>query len=405
MINMHYSLISIVGLVLLILTNYDAFIPKLRKKDTNFTDAYKGFLYAMFVFYIADAFWGLFWYLSLRTALNIASIFYFITMSLTVPFFVKYTVEYVGEKRIIKNVFLIIASIFFIFSFCVCIINIFTPIMFSIDNEANFISLKFRYIILGIHFILILLVAIYAFVESVLTKGINGRKYLAIAIFGFIVVIAIIIQMAIPSVSFFTIGSMVGTCMLRTFVIDTEKEEYRLILENSLQRERNQSNELKEAWNLAYTDALTGVGSKLSYLEVEDYFDKLINEKNLDHLALAVFDINDLKVVNDTLGHQAGDKYIIDACTLIKDTFKNSKVFRIGGDEFIVILEDADYAIKESLADSFRKHIEANMMSNNVVVSMGIAEYINDLDYSFGRIVNRADFMMYEEKKRLKEKK
>lgn len=54
---------------------------------------------------------------------------------------------------------------------------------------------------------------------------------------------------------------------------------------------------------------------------------------------MIVFDINNLKIINDTLGHDFGDILIIDSCKLICKVFKRSPVYRIGGDEFVVILE------------------------------------------------------------------
>ena len=109
-----------------------------------------------------------------------------------------------------------------------------------------------------------------------------------------------------------------------------------------------------------------------------------------------------VKKINDTLGHQEGDRYIINACELIKNTFRNSKVFRIGGDEFMVLLDEEDYNVRNELVSLFKKRIEANIKKNEVVVAFGMAEYIPDEDYSFRHMFERADFEMYDQKKQLK---
>lgn len=398
---MHYSLISLAGLILLILTNYDVFLKIKSNHSTKFIGSYRAFLYSVLLFYIVDFFWGLFWNYKMTTPLFVISEAYFVTMALIVPFFAKYTVDYLGEKKNIKKIILIIGNLFYLFTLVVMIINLFTPIMFFVDNNG-FHSLTYRIIVLVLQLSVLLMVAIYAFVRAITTKGITGRKYLAISIFGFIMVVALSIQIFMPDYSLFTIGTMIGTSMLRTFVVDIEKKEYRNNLEEALKREKEQSKELKEAWDLAYTDALTGVGSKLAYFELEQAFDKMINDREIQNLGLAVFDINNLKHVNDTLGHIAGDKYIIDACNLIQNVFKNSKVYRIGGDEFVAVFDEHDYDRRDELLEKFNDHINANIANNSVVVAIGIAEYIRDEDYSFGRIVDRADYKMYEYKKELK---
>ena len=61
--------------------------------------------------------------------------------------------------------------------------------------------------------------------------------------------------------------------------------------------------------------------------------------------ALVILDVNDLKKVNDIQGHKAGDQYIRNACKLICGNFKRSPVFRIGGDEYAVVVDGDDYQI------------------------------------------------------------
>ena len=62
-------------------------------------------------------------------------------------------------------------------------------------------------------------------------------------------------------------------------------------------------------------------------------------------------DINNLKYVNDTYGHELGDEYIKGCCRIICNIFEESQVYRIGGDEFVVILKDSDYFCRVMLMD------------------------------------------------------
>ena len=111
-------------------------------------------------------------------------------------------------------------------------------------------------------------------------------------------------------------------------------------LEESLETIKLQEIDLKDAKLLAYTDSLTGAKSRHAYVELEMKMDESISYKKLTKFAVVVFDINGLKKINDTLGHEYGDMLIIDAAGIMRNVFSTEHVFRIGGDEFIVVIEN-----------------------------------------------------------------
>ena len=117
-------------------------------------------------------------------------------------------------------------------------------------------------------------------------------------------------------------------------------------------------------------------------------------------IAIVVLDINDLKKVNDTNGHQAGDNHLRNACRVICEAFKHSPVFRVGGDEFAVIAQASDYAhIEERLWD-VSVHNEEALRSGGVVIACGMAKFENDDCVAV--VFDRADRHMYHEKETLK---
>ena len=97
------------------------------------------------------------------------------------------------------------------------------------------------------------------------------------------------------------------------------------------------------------TDPLTGVKNRAAYDSVVSEFNSRIFNKNEKDFAIVIFDINNLKMINDELGHEFGDAYIINSCKLLCDVFKHSPVFRIGGDEFLIILRGEDYEARNDL--------------------------------------------------------
>jgi diguanylate cyclase (GGDEF)-like protein len=113
-----------------------------------------------------------------------------------------------------------------------------------------------------------------------------------------------------------------------------------------------------------------------------------------------VFDLNGLKEINDTRGHQVGDQFIKDGCQYICRTFQHSPVFRVGGDEFVVISQGDDYKNIDSLMAGFIKANFERKEKGEVVIAAGMSRYNGDR--SVAEVFRRADTEMYENKKSLK---
>ena len=152
----------------------------------------------------------------------------------------------------------------------------------------------------------------------------------------------------------------------------------------------------------AYQDGLTGVKSKQSYLEMEKALNDKMAKGVLPDFGIVVCDVNGLKRINDTLGHKAGDEYIRSACRMICDIFGHSPVYRIGGDEFVVILTGRDYENRKMLMHELHRRSAAHIESADAVVSGGLGDYVPDLDRNVHEVFERADSAMYEEKTQLK---
>ena len=113
-------------------------------------------------------------------------------------------------------------------------------------------------------------------------------------------------------------------------------------------------------------------------------------------------DINGLKQVNDTIGHAAGDELVKEASSLICGHFTHGAVYRIGGDEFVVILQDKGYDTMQEGLDMINREVEENIKKNAVVVAIGYSRLTPE-DQMVHEVFERADHMMYERKKQLKQ--
>ena len=166
-----------------------------------------------------------------------------------------------------------------------------------------------------------------------------------------------------------------------------------------LDAEKANSNNFK---NMASTDSLTGIRNKHAYSEAEALLNQRIRQNDIDKLGVVVCDINGLKIVNDTLGHAAGDKLIKDACSLICEYFTHGAVYRIGGDEFVVILQEKGFDTMHEVIEDINRVIEDNIKNKEVVIAIGHSELTKD-DQLVHDVFERADKMMYQRKQELKQ--
>ena len=175
-------------------------------------------------------------------------------------------------------------------------------------------------------------------------------------------------------------------------------------IDEEMREKEQQRKNLLSAQRMARRDELTGIRNKNAFEESSKEIDKRIRsaEKDLS-FGIVVCDINDLKKINDTRGHNYGDEMIQRASCLISGIFVSSEVFRIGGDEFVVLLRDEDFLIREELLENLRRESFSNGRSRSgPVVASGLAVYDPQKDAKFADVFKRADLRMYANKKSLK---
>ena len=398
---MDYSIIGILAIIIHVIVNIN--ILRTNAKDMSKSDkAYRSFLIAVIVYHYADLLWGLLMETHFVTALYVITEFYFAIMAVSVYLWAVFTVYYLASNEVldrrIKNASRLLLYLQIIF----LIANIFKPIMFYYDAAGGYHPLTVRYIFFGIQILMFTFSMIFTFVVARRTSGPAKRRNHTIATFSLIMILGVTAQMYLPGWPAYSVTYLIGCCLLYTFVVEDKKDEYLRALEEALGREASQREELGFTRHMAYTDSLTGVKTKNAYILAEEKINKRIGNGEVEKLGIAIFDLNDLKNINDTHGHNAGDQAIVNACHLVCEVFKHSPIYRVGGDEFVVILEGEDYDRRLSLIQEFNKRIETNIKNEGVVVSAGLAIYVKDEDKDLNSIFKKADANMYEHKKYLK---
>ena len=152
-----------------------------------------------------------------------------------------------------------------------------------------------------------------------------------------------------------------------------------------------------------FVDPLTSVRNKGAFSDYLETLQERVDQDEKFDFAIGVFDCNDLKHINDHHGHDKGDEYLKAASRLICKVFQHSPVFRIGGDEFAVVLENDDFQNRDNLNHEFeekQREICAAAKSEweEVRVAVGIAVYDPDHDGSVNDTARRADKLMYANK-------
>lgn len=160
---------------------------------------------------------------------------------------------------------------------------------------------------------------------------------------------------------------------------------------------------VRESLLLANTDALTKVKNATAYAEKLGELNSQIANGIKVEFAVVMCDVNELKTENDKFGHESGDIYIKNCCRIISTSFKHSPVYRIGGDEFVVIVQGDDLENCDILFDVMMKNVAiaskyATASTGRASFAAGLAEYDFREDMTASDTVKRADEKMYENK-------
>ena len=159
---------------------------------------------------------------------------------------------------------------------------------------------------------------------------------------------------------------------------------------------------------LASKDALTGIRNKTAYDKETRRLEWEMQSADGKEFGIAMIDLNFLKRINDTYGHEQGNVAIKKLCHMVCTIFDHSPVFRIGGDEFVVVLENEDYKSVNELVAQFNRKIDEMAQDatlepwERISAAVGVAYYDPVTDSSVANVFKRADKAMYLRKKEMK---
>jgi diguanylate cyclase (GGDEF)-like protein len=175
-----------------------------------------------------------------------------------------------------------------------------------------------------------------------------------------------------------------------TFIVQTKKvyDQSRLLQEE------------KKWHQMAYVDALTGKSNRMAYMAKINELERIRTREM--QIGILMFDLDNFKKVNDTLGHNEGDRVLKKTADLLENIFceENYSLFRIGGDEFAVIAENV---LKEQLEEKLGDLNQILTKQDSCNISAGYAMICPDENNAVEQAFIRADVMMYQNKRNRKE--
>jgi len=224
---MLYPVIATLAIILHLIINHDfVFKSETRFRATAYKD-YHIYLGCVLIYFITDALWGFCEYLHYPHMLYIDTFFYYIAAVFTVVFWCRYVISYLKLKDKVSTLLNVVCTGCFIVEIIVLIVNLFVPVFFWVEPDGTYHGGDFRYIAYAVQIVLFVSIGIMTLRLARHGNGLLKKRYVMFCIFSFSMVVCIIAQGFFPLLPLYTLGLMLGTCELRVFVLEDDKDEFR----------------------------------------------------------------------------------------------------------------------------------------------------------------------------------
>ena len=358
---------EIVCSIMMIIIGYAIFTEK-RKELAHYF--FSGCIVSVLVILLSDAFsYILDGNQSLYLLNYICNSLSLIVGDFLMVFFSLYVYAIVNEKNHdgkYNKPFLITVALIIIFDFIFEIYGIISKSTFSIVNYY-FAAGPLYDVCFTIQLSILAIIMLYLIANI---KIIGIKTLLIFCVYFCFPIISMILIIIYPECSF--ICSSIAMSFLVIYIgIEKERESRDIILSK-----------------LVNLDILTNLNNRNAY---EEKLNSFINSKENKEIGVIFCDLNRLKTVNDEQGHVAGDQYIIKFSKILQECFNKKEIFRISGDEFVVLLENVT---KNELEKLYQKLVNISKDENNIAscgLCFGQTNDVIDL-------VRKAEKNMYEDK-------
>ena len=287
------------------------------------------------------------------------------------------------QDRNLNSRLKVICAIPIFFTAAALIINLYSPYAYSVGNGSEYYRLSGYPLVVGSGLVYVFLDVIISFIGHYRDKYSKVKRYCFI--FNISMTIEGIISFTVYGIELFP---MVALSLLFLFLSISDKR----------------NTEIDEE---ACTDSLTGLGNTKAYQKKISALEEYENQKKTGNYAVVVMDVNNLKITNDQFGHEVGNKLITATAECISECFKDCSAFRIGGDEFVAVIEGELFDERDRIFRCFADkaasyYIPVSSGKIKLQVAAGMAEFIYGNNLSYIETFRSADKAMYEDKYKAK---
>ena len=340
---MLYSSAGLLALVIHLIINHDV-VRSLSGKDILPAHrAYRSFLFAITVYYISDILWGILYEHHLIALVHLDTAVYFASMAVSILLWTRFAIVYMKEQSRFGRMLAIVGWLICAFQMLFLAINFFLPVLYSFGEDGSYHAEAARYITLAMQIAMYLMTFVYAIVVAAHSSGTMKLRHRTIAISSLAMAGFIGAQALYPLLPLYAIGCLLSTCVLHSFVLENEKEEYRDKLE-----ERLHENILKGN----YYDLLTGLPGMSYFFELAQTVRADIKRRG-GRCAILYMNLSGLKFYNQSHGFAEGDRLLRSFSQLLVSAFGGDSCSRFGQDHFVVLTAE------EGLGDSLNALFKA----------------------------------------------
>ena len=193
---------------------------------------------------------------------------------------------------------------------------------------------------------------------------------------------------------------------LRAILMEDKRDGQRhaVVAICNIDAQMKRDQEFAEAQEAAMRDALTGVKNRRAFVKAEKEINAAIADGKCDSFALAVCGVMDVDGMLAAGETERAERTLTEACGLICDMFRHSPVYRLGEDQFTVIMRNRDLRDKDRLLEQLQAAVDEKRKQGGAALATGIAHFDPAVDASLQSVVERANIAMYENRLELARK-
>ena len=324
---MTYSSAGLLALIITLIINHDVIRKREGESIIPAQKSYRAFLICVCAYCFFDIAWGIFYDLHLQALTYADTVFYFVSMGLVILYWARFVVDYLEEDSRLDRILMIMGNFIFLFQLISILVNFVRPVMFYFDADGVYHPEVMRYVTLVFQLFMFVMTAVYALTVAAKSEGSVRQRHRTIGLFSIIMTVFDILQVTYSLLPMFSIGCLLGICLLHSYFLENIREEYRSDLEVQLQDSIEKGN---------YFDLLTGLPSMTYFFELSEAAkEEIITGGGIPYMMY--MDFSGMKFFNTKYGFSEGDRLLKQFSVILIRLFGNDRCCRIAGDHFAAV--------------------------------------------------------------------